>query len=145
MSFDVFLLPSSASPPAGAYDQRVVAAALSVGAWNVSVDGGRTGDGLRYETYGGGSGTMFALRGMSPGICAVIFAAAKSTNSYIYATGGLDYAAKPKGIRGTVSRMGMPIKTLSTPKALCAMLEQGYGGWGNFRDRVRAQVNPPGQ
>jgi hypothetical protein len=141
VSFDVFLIPTSASPGAAMYDQKVVAAARSAGARILSKYNGETSDGLLFEMYGG-QGTGFSLHDISPGMCRVIFEAAKRTNSYIFSTGDVDYAVKPQGIEGKDPGMNMPVRTLATPQALCVTLQQGYRSWAGFRDAVRARVNP---
>jgi len=142
MSFDVFLIPSSASPVGPAYDQQIVVASRAVGARSVSIEGGETSDGVPFETYGRGDGVMYALHGMSPNLCEIIFEAAKRTNSFVIATGDVKYAIKPKGISGRPPELNMPIKIAATPKALCVTLGQGYGMWAGYRDYVRKQVNP---
>ncbi len=95
------------------------------------------------ETYGGdGDGVMFALRGLSPGVCKAIFQVAKRTQSYIYSTGGIYYVFKVEGTRGRLRENDMKVRTLATPEALCVVLRTGYGTWSGYADHVRKKLNP---
>jgi len=84
MSFDVFLFPSSASSIGAAYDQQVVAASRLAGAVKPDISGGTSSDGVPFEIFGGDDGgddgVSFALRGISPGLCKVIFQVALQTH-----------------------------------------------------------------
>lgn len=142
MSFDVFLIPSSASPTGAAYDQQMVAAAKAAGARDTTADGGDTPDGVSFELYGGGDGVQFALHSVSLGLCKVVFEVAKRTQSYVVSTGDVSYAVQIKGMRGREPRLDMPVKTMATPEELCVPLRQGYGSWAGFATYAGKRVNP---
>ena len=142
MSFDVFLIGSSASPPEARFGQEVRAAIVASGGHAPSDEGVmQAADGAEFELFGG---SMFALRGMSPSICTVIFRAAKRTNAYIVVTGedGLP-SLKVKGTTGVAPKGMGSIKVVADPQTLCAVMEHGYQGWRGFADHVHATLNPP--
>ncbi|HUO12391.1 MAG TPA: hypothetical protein VMU37_06505 [Caulobacteraceae bacterium] len=86
---------------------------------------------------------MFALRGLSPGICQVIFHAAERTNAYIVPAGDAGGAAKVKGTTGDPPKGLEPIQLVADPKALCARLGLGFQAWNDYAAHVRSVINPP--
>ncbi|HEX4184037.1 MAG TPA: hypothetical protein VHY34_12345 [Caulobacteraceae bacterium] len=142
MSFDVFLIPSSGSPPAAHFEAEVRAAIVATGGRAPAGDGiMQTSDGAEFELFGG---SMFALHGLTPSICVVIYRAAARTNAYVIPTGadGLP-SLKVKGTTGVAPKGVESVKVVADPQALCAVLEQGYRGWRGFADHVHATLNPP--
>ena len=141
MSFDVFLIGSTASPPE-AQMERAVRAAIHVTTGR-SADGDgvmQAADGAEFELFGGG---MFALHGLTPSICTVIFRAAQRTNAFVVVTGaeGLP-TLKIKGTPGRGPKDIGPIKLVADSQALCSVLNQGYSGWRGFADHAHQVLNP---
>jgi len=141
MSFDVFLIPSSASPPEAAFERAVRAVIVATGGRAPKGDGVmQAPDGAEFELYGG---SMFALRGLSPGICVVIFRAAARTNAVIVPTDDEGGSLKVKGTTGKPPTGAEPIRLVADPQALCARLDHGYRAWGAFADHAHQVFNPP--
>jgi hypothetical protein len=131
MSFDVFVIPSTASPPQAQFERAVHAAIVAEGGRFLDRDGesAQTSDGVNFELYGGGG---FTLRGLTPSLCTLIFRTAVRTKSYVYATGGPDFMMKIKGVPGRPTGDMGAIRTVADQKAFCAVLQQGYSGWSSF-------------
>jgi hypothetical protein len=141
MSFDVFLIESSATPPKAQFERQMIEAIRSTGAW-VSDDGGevRTTDGADFNLYGG----MFSLHGLTLQTCRLIFAAAEKTNAYIVPTGVENAPSlKIKGTRGRPPKGLFPIKVVVDPRMLCSALQPDYEGWRGYADHVHGVINPP--
>ena len=141
MSFDVFLIPSSASPPKASFGREVRAAIVASGGHVPGEDDVmQAPDGTEFELYGG---SMFSLRGLSPGVCQVIYRAAARTNAYIVPTDEDGAALKVKGTTGNPPKGLTPIKLVADPQTLCARLEHGFQSWSAYANHVRQAVNPP--
>jgi hypothetical protein len=139
MSFDVFLIPSSASPPDAQFGRAVQAVVIASGGRAPSEDSVMmASDGGEFELFGG---SMFALRGLSPGICEVIFRSAARTNSYIVPTSDEAVVLKVKGTVGRGPKDLGPIKLIANSQGLCGVLEHGYRGWRAYADHVHNAIN----
>jgi hypothetical protein len=130
MSFDVFLVASSATPNAAQFEKDVRETVASTGG-RIEADGVtvRTASGETFELQNGG---MFALRDLQPTTCAVIFRAAQRTNSYVVAAGDEQIAYKVKGSLGQPPSDFLPLREIADADALCTQLRRGFEGWNVF-------------
>ena len=99
MSFDIFLIPSTASPPAIQLDREATVAARMAGGVFPPHDVPHTSDGLRFEMDGG----AWHLHDLTPGLCKIVFTAAQRTNAFVTAGGPLIRA------HGAHGRIGGPV------------------------------------
>jgi hypothetical protein len=130
MSFDVFLIASSATPNAAQFEKDVREVVVSMGG-RVEADGVtvRTASGETFELQNGG---MFALRDLQPTTCVVIFRAAHRTNSYVVAAGDERVAYKVKGLLGQPPSDFLPLREIADADDLCTQLRRGFEGWDAF-------------
>jgi hypothetical protein len=145
MSFDIYLIASTATPPPAAFQRDVRAAVASAGG-RVSSDGELvTGpDGFQFEMYGGGN--SFSLTDLTPAVCKIVFATAQRTNAYIVTAGGGDLPTlkidgtagrpKPGQARGLA-----PIHLVVDPQSLCVKLGKGFDVWSGYASAVRRHMN----
>jgi hypothetical protein len=135
MSFDVYLVASSASPPDATFERSVrdvlAGAGGQIGQDGVAV---RMPNGETFELFGGG---MFAFREFSSADCTVVFAAARQTQAYIVPTGGKSVAYKIKGAAGRPPAGFLPIADVVDAADLCSRLETHYRAWGDFANQLR--------
>jgi hypothetical protein len=136
MSFDVFLIESTATPPPVVF-QREVREAIAAAGGRIASDGALvTGpDGSLFELYGGG----FSLTDLTPATCKIIFSAAQRTNAYIIsAGGGLSPALKIRGTPGQPPRGGLsvPVQWIADPQSLCVKLGKGFDAWSGYARAV---------
>ena len=143
MSFDIYLIASTATPPPAQFHRDVRAAIGSAGG-SVASDGELvTGpDGFQFEMYGGDS---FSLTDLTPAVCKIVFAAAQRTNAYIVTAGGGDLPTlKVEGTKGR-PRAGeaalLPVRVVADPQALCVKLGKGFAVWSGYADSVRRAMN----
>jgi hypothetical protein len=144
MSFDVYLIASTATPPPAEFHRDVRAAIASAGG-RVESDGELiTGpDGFQFEMYGGDS---FSLTDLTPAVCKIVFASAQRTNAYIVTGGGGDLATlKVQGTAGSPlrgqSRGLAPIRLVADPRSLCVKLGKGFDAWSGYANAVRRHLN----
>ena len=141
MSFDVYLIASTATPPPAEFRRDVRTAIASAGG-RVASDGALiTGpDGFQFEMYGGAS---FSLTGLTPAVCKIVFASAQRTNAYIVTGGGptLKVQGTPgRPLRGQ-SRGLSPIRLVADPRSLCVKLGGGFDAWSGYANQVRRHLN----
>ena len=140
MSFDIYLIASTATPPPAEFHRDIRAAIASAGG-RVESDGELidSPDGFQFEMYGGSS---FSLTGLTPGVCKIVFASAQRTNAYIVTAGGGDLPAlKVKGTQGRPPRGVSPIQIVADPKSLCVKLGKGFDAWSGYANDVRRHLN----
>lgn len=127
MSFDVFLVASSATPNAAQFEKDVRQVVASTGG-HLEADGVtvRTASGETFELQNGG---MFALRDLQPATCVVIFRAAQRTNSYVVAANHEQIAYKVKGSLGQPPSDFLPLREIADASALCTQLRRGFEDW----------------
>lgn len=140
MSFDVFLIDSSATPGEAELVQRIDAALASVGARRAEGDGELiiTTDG-DFELFG----TMAALRGLSPGIAGALFAMAEGTSTFLVPASEEGVALRTPGNSGDAPEDFLPIVEIADPDALLRQLGGGVEAWSAYRDQVIANPSPP--
>jgi hypothetical protein len=126
MPFQIYLSPTTASPPAAQIEADVRAA--------IAAEGGRIDrDGATLVTLDGltvtlaGDGGRFLVDQISPSFCRILFNAAQLTNSTVN-RGGTDLTPlQMKGSRGETG--GMRTDPIADPAALCARLERNLQDW----------------
>jgi hypothetical protein len=141
VSFDVYLIASSATPPSPEFHRDVRAAVGSAGG-SIASDGELvTGpDGFQFEMYGGDA---FMLTDLTPAVCKIVFAAAQRTNAYIVAAGGGDLPTlRTAGNQGRPPRGLSPIQVVADPKSLCVKLGKGFDVWRGYAEQVHRHLNP---
>jgi hypothetical protein len=135
MSFDIYLVASSASPPEAAFEASVREAVAGAGG-RFEGDGVmvRTPSGETVELFGGG---MFALHDFGPGLCSLIFTAAERSHAYIVPTGGEAVAYRVTGMTGAPPADFLPVKDVAGPDELCRRLEPEYRAWRRSVETIR--------
>jgi len=142
VSFDVHLIGSSTSPPAGEFEARVDAALQALDAvGSVESEDICTHDGWGFELYAaGGGGAMFSLRGFSPSIAQIVFAIAEATSCFVLSPDGELKAFRTPSNLGDPPAMedeGSPvILPVSSDEELARFLAFGFDSWADFRDRA---------
>ena len=140
MSFDIYLIASTATPPPSQFHRDVREAIGSAGG-RIASDGELvTGpDGFQFEMYGGDA---FMLTDLTPAVCRIVFSAAQRTNAYIVSAGGGDLPSlKIAGTRGRPPRGVSPIQIVADPKSLCVKLGKGFDTWSAYANDVRRHLN----
>lgn len=140
MSFDIYLVASTATPPPPAF-HRDVRAAVGAAGGRIASDGELvTGpDGFQFEMYGGDA---FMVTDLPPSVCKIVFAAAQRTNAYIVAAGGGELPTlEVAGTKGRPPGGLAPIQIVADPGALCAKLSKGFQVWSNYAGYVRRHMN----
>ncbi len=140
MSFDIYLIASTATPPPPAFHRDVREAIGSAGG-RVASDGELvTGpDGFQFEMYGGDA---FMLTDLTPAVCRIVFSAAQRTNAYIVTAGGGDLPTlKIAGTGGRPPRGLSPIRVVADPQSLCVKLGKGFDVWRGYADQVHRHLN----
>lgn len=140
MSFDVFLIPSSATPNATSWAKCVSQVLADAGA-KTSGDGVDVTlpDGASFELHASGSpGAMFALRGFAPSICEAVYRLADATSCFIVPSGGTDAALRTPGNSGEPppGEGFPPIERVDSAAQLTTRLAPDFGNWSDFRDQV---------
>jgi hypothetical protein len=136
MSFDIFLIPSTASPPPAVLDRQAEVAARAAGAVFPPRDLAHTPDGLRFEMDGG----AWHVSDLTPGLCKIVFTAAQQTNAFVTAGGAL---MRVKGARGRLpGKYDEPIRFVATYQALCDGLEPDLREWQGYARYVHRRFNP---
>jgi hypothetical protein len=145
MSFDVFLIASSASP--AGHDLRVATdrALASCGARRgrrgesdiVLASGG---DQEFFDADDGEAGGMFALRGLHGEISEMIFAVADATRCFIIFPSNEEPVAlrTPSNTGILVGGEDMPVERVVSPRDLGARLAKPFGGWADYADSLDA-------
>jgi hypothetical protein len=127
MAFQVYLLPTTASPPQAQIEADVRAA--------IAADGGRferdgvtvvTSDGLRITLGGGGH---FLVDKLSPSFCRIVFNAAQRSNSTVDTDGSGAAPLRMKGSGGATRYVRMRTEPIADPVALCARLGRELQDW----------------
>ena len=146
MLFEVYLSPTTASPPEPQIRADVRAA--------VTAENGRfdrngavlvTSDGLRVKL--GGDDEHFLLDHLSPSFCRILFNAARQSNSTVN-RGGSDLAPlQMKGSSGATRYVRMRMDPIANPVALCGRLARDLRDWNRFvNDAQRSgELGPDGQ
>lgn len=137
MAFELFLMPTTASPaPARvqAEVRRVIAA--EGGALDANGASARTADGTRF-TVGDGDGA-FGIDQLSPGLCRIIFSVALRTNSVVVSGGGAS-PLKMKGEKGAIRDFPMRTDLMSSPESLCVRLNGDLIAWTRFMSEEQAE------
>ncbi|WP_293682777.1 hypothetical protein [uncultured Phenylobacterium sp.] len=150
MSFDIYLVPSSATP-----DGRAAHAATGRALAACDARWGRSGEadvilstGEEVEFYGadeGNPGAMFALRGgLTPELARVIFEVADATRCFVTAPLEPPRVLRTPGNAGTLSPddaedVGADvIVDVADVRALVAQLSGGLGIWSDYAATVRS-------
>jgi hypothetical protein len=128
MPFQVYLSPTTASPPAAQIEADVRAA--------ISAEGGRIDrDGVAFVTADGltvtfaGDGRRFLVDKLSPSFCRIVFNAAQRSNSTVN-RGGTDLTPlQMKGSRDETRYDHVRTDPIADPVALCARLERNLQEW----------------
>lgn len=137
MPFQVYLSPTTASPPAAQIQADVRAA--------VAADGGRfdrdgatvvTSDGLRITL--GGDDEHFLVDQLSPSFCRIVFNAARRSNSTVDRGGSDVTPLKMKGSSGATRYIRMRTDLIADPIALCARLGRDLQDWNRFISDAQA-------
>jgi hypothetical protein len=121
MPFQVYLMPTTASPPEVQIQADVRAAASAEGG-RLDHDGGVlvTSDGVRVAL--GDDDRHFLVDKLSPGFCRVVFDAAQRSNSTVDRGGSDLTPLQMKGSSGATLYVHMRTDTIADPPALCARL-----------------------
>jgi hypothetical protein len=131
MPFQVYLMPTTASPP-DAEVQTAVRAAISTEGGSL-VSGGvvlRASDGVEFKVAG--DLEHFAVERLSPSFCQIMFNAALTSNSTVDRAGSDVTPLKMKGSRGATRFIRMHTDPIADPVALCARLGRDLQDWNHF-------------
>ncbi|HEY0648592.1 hypothetical protein [Phenylobacterium sp.] len=156
MSFDVFLVPSSATPGGPEARAATDGALLLCGARRAHPDQDLvlcTGEEVEFYGADDDPGGMFALRGgLSPELAQVIFEIADATACYIMAadesgavlrtpgnSGAPLLADEDAGDEDEVAREVIPV---ADPAELAQRLMGGFEAWSGYRDGIGTQAPP---
>jgi len=130
MPFQVYLSPTTASPPEAQVQADVRAAIVA--------DGGRfepdgvtvlTSDGLRITL---GDDEQFLIDKLSPSFCRIVFNAAQRSNSTVE-RGGADLTPlQMRGSSGATRYVGLRMDPIADPVALCARLGRDLQDWNRL-------------
>ncbi|HEX4183100.1 MAG TPA: hypothetical protein VHY34_07570 [Caulobacteraceae bacterium] len=130
MLFQVFLMPTTASP-SHAQVQADVRAAIAGEGGGIEADGAtlRTGDGANVKLES--DGEVFLVDRLSPGLCRIVFKAAQRTNSTVDQVG---YDVTPLKMNGSA---GTPLgdaraDLIVSPSALCVRLRRDLRSWNRL-------------
>ena len=128
MPFQVYLSPTTASPPDAQIQADVRAAVVA--------DGGRfdrdgvtvlTSDGLRITL--GGDDEHFLVDQLSPSFCRIVFNAAQRSDSTVDRSGSDLAPLQMKGSSGATRYIRMRTDPIADPTALCARLGRDLQDW----------------
>jgi len=149
MSWDVFLIPSSATPAASEYVRRtreVVADLEGVCHDDVLVE---LKSGASVEIFGPKpeeehGHAMWALRGFGPSLADLMFRVAAATDSYIV-SGELGIALATPNHAGEPPDDFLPIEAVADADDLLTRLTGPLEAWTEYRDQVVAAIptEPP--
>ena len=128
MPFQVYLSPTTASPP-DAQVQAYVRAAITAEGAGVDPDGVtvRTPDGARVRLAG--DDEHFLVDQLSPVFCRIVFNAALRSNSTVDRGGSDVTPLKMKGAHGATKYIRMRTDLVVSPVALCDRLERDRQEW----------------
>ena len=148
MSFDVFLIASSASPDGAqarvATDRALAACGARRGRhgefdFMLANGGGQEFYGEDDDTAGG----MFALRGISPEVVHLIFAIADATRCFIIFPGEEPVALRtPSNDGELVGAEDLPIERITSPRALADRLGEPFGDWAAYAQSIGSGAAP---
>ncbi|MDO9335782.1 MAG: hypothetical protein Q7T61_05230 [Caulobacter sp.] len=146
MSFDIFLIASSASPMPTQASEAVRRALASVGGRETEPPGvfvARDGADVEFYCGDGGPGGMFATHGLPLSIVELIVAVAEAQKCFILPVAEGMQAYRTPGNDGdppsTQADGFPPIVAIATPRALLDEINAGFEAWSDYRDQV---VNP---
>jgi hypothetical protein len=128
MPFQVYLSPTTASPP-DAQAQADVRAAIAADGGSIDRDRTTvmTSDGLKIRLDG--DAEHFLVDQLSPSFCRIVFNAARQSNSTVD-RGGSDVAPlQMKGSSGETRYVRMRTDPIADPTALCARLSLDLQDW----------------
>ena len=133
MSFDVFIIESSASPPKEQFKEAVRKAVIAGGGVEDAQGNLATSDGFAFELFG----SMFALRGWSDSMGELLFAVAELTSSYIYPVGEDSTALRTPNNKGAPPDGLGEISDVADAAEMCRGVAPDFYGWASYRDYVR--------
>ncbi len=131
MPFQVYLMPTSASPNSAEVQAELRAEIAADGA-KIEADGVtiRAMDGAQVELTRDGEG--FLVRRLSPGFCRIVFKTALRTNSTVNRGGSDVTPLKMKGSKGSPLYVDMRTDPIENPAALCERLHGDLVSWDRF-------------
>ena len=146
MSFDILLIPSSATPEGDAFVEATLAATLALGGSTSRYPALLiTHDDLAIEVFPSPDACSVALRDQALSVIELVFSVADATKSFILPVESPDEAWRtptnggdPPGGEGEFP----PIASVSTPAELEAKLFGGLQTWSNYREQVLG-ASPP--
>jgi len=151
MAFEVFLMPTTASPASAQVEVEVrKAIPAEGGALDADGAGARAADGIRFTV---GDGGAFGIDQLSPGLCRIIFRAALRTNSVVVRGGADATPLKMKGAKGAIRGFRVRADPIASPQSLCVRLDRDLVAWNRFMsaeqaegamDRNQEPLEPPG-
>ena len=146
MPFQVYLSPTTASPPA-AQVQADVRAAITAEGGRIDRDGvtAVTSDGLKITL--GDDGEHFLIDQLSPSFCRILFNAARQSNSTV-GRGGADLTPlQMQGSHGETRYDRVRTDPIADPVALCARLGRDLQDWNRIVSAGRSDgvLGPDGQ
>jgi hypothetical protein len=143
MSFSVFLIESSASPPTEVFAAHADAALTKIRATGSVTRGDVvTNDGWSVGVYcDRGQGGMVKLQSLTLSIAELIFAVADATCCYIVSEDNGTVALRTHGNVGTLAMSAddedkLKIVDIENPTALEAKLSEPFGAWSGYRDQI---------
>jgi hypothetical protein len=128
MPFQVYLSPTTASPP-DAQVQADVRAAIAAQGAKIDPDGVTvvTSDGLRIKLAG--DDEHFLVDQLSPSLCRIVFNAAQQTNSTVDRGGSDVTPLKMSGSSGVTRYIRMRTERIADAVALCVRLTADLQDW----------------
>ena len=139
MPFQVYLSPTTASPPDAQVQADVRAAIVAEGG---KFDRDRSIvemlDGLKIKLAG--DPEHFVVDQLSPSFCRVLFNAALKSNSTVDRGGSDVTPLKMKGSQGVTRYVRMRTDLISDPIALCARLERNRQDWNKFIAEAQSEA-----
>jgi hypothetical protein len=129
--FQVYLTPTTASPP-DAQVQSYVRAAIAAEGGSLGPDGValRTSDGAKVIVAS--DAEHFEVDQLSPSFCRMLFSAALRSNSTIERGGADVTPLKMKGSRGATRYLRLRTDPIASPTELCARLQRDLEDWNRF-------------
>ena len=131
MPFQVYLSPTTASPPDAQVQAMVRAAVVAEGG---KIDGPgvtiETADGVKFKMVRGYS--HFFVDQLSPSFCRILFNAALRSNSTVDRGGPGQMPLQMRGSRGDTRYVRMTTEQIADPPALCARLGQDLQAWNRY-------------
>jgi hypothetical protein len=129
MPFSILFMPTTATPPSPAAP-HAVQTSISTNARQVGEDGEtwRTPDGAIFRL----NDNTLSLKRLNPGLCKIMFDAARLTNSYLAMNGSEATPLVMRGSKGETPEDLPKAITIENAPTLCVRLHIGLRAWNHF-------------